>query len=104
MTKVEKDKVEPKKEDVIDVFSKPKEIVKGKKVAYTPSRVYELIFPNGLQLYYNRVVIGLVFDGRTYKFTEPVISFIEKRLSEIAKQETKKKKQFNNPIFGKISE
>ena len=63
-----------------------KKLVTGERKDYIPSRVYELIFPNGIQLYYNRIVIN----------------FIEKRLEELAAKEAQKKKQFQNPIFGKI--
>jgi hypothetical protein len=85
-------------------FEKSKKIISGERVEYTPSRVYELLFPNGIQLYFNRVIINLVFDGRTYKFTRPIIKFIETKLNDLAALEAKKKKQFNNPVFGSIQD
>jgi hypothetical protein len=92
----------PEAEIMRDGLTKSKELVTGDRIEYTPNKAYGLLFPNGLQLYYNQIIINLLFDGRVYKFTQPVIDFIESRISEFVDLEMKKEKQFENPIFGSI--
>lgn len=73
-----------------------KSLTSGERVEYTPSRAYGLIFPNGYQMYLNGVLINLIFDGRTYKFTPKVKEYVEKKLELIAFKESEKKELFNN--------
>jgi hypothetical protein len=88
---------------LMETMKESKAITSGKLIEYKPNPAYELIFPDGLQLYYNQIIIYLLFDGRTYKLTQDVINFIEDRITSLITNEKNKNKQYANPVMGSIN-
>lgn len=82
-----------------------KKIVSGERVEWKPSKAYAMIYPDGFTTTYNTIIINLIFDGRTYNFTQDMIDFLEDKLERSAEFEQDKLRRFKSSldeVLGKI--